>query len=431
LDISDNISFAILGSFQNETNSGIKLLDLDSSAFFKIWKEGAKSSERISVKNFLDIFFGENKFSNYEINSFLYDYNNKVNSNEIDCIEIDMTPFQKKFKYNPKDVAYTFKSLCYQTYPFGTESDILKFIDLPLETDDFGNYYIKIGESNTMFTSHFDSACKTQDKVNLCSFEKEGWTFICSDKTTILSGDDKAGVTIMLYMIAHNIPGLYYFFIGEEVGGIGSGLLSKSFDNYDYLQGINKCVSFDRRNYHSIITHQSANRTCSDRFAENLCKELSKQGLKYHLDNTGAFTDSANFVGVINECTNVSVGYFKEHTTSEYVNITFLEQLCKACVKIDWDNLIISRKIGYNKDIIEKHSELLTEFKSLQFYNDIKLKSSNNRIFIQLKSEPSTFMENYEDLSNLNKLFRKYNLNPYIYINDDNSSNMLMNIEIE
>ena len=146
MEISDNISFAILGSYQNETDSGIRLLDIDSEAFFKIYKEGAKSSERISVRHFLDVFFGENKFSNYEISSFLYDYNSKISSNEIDCVKVDMTPFQKDFKYNPKDVAYTFKSLCYQTYPFGTESDILRFIDLPLETDDFGNYYIKIGE---------------------------------------------------------------------------------------------------------------------------------------------------------------------------------------------------------------------------------------------------------------------------------------------
>jgi hypothetical protein len=431
MDISDNISYAILGSYMCETDSGIKLIDFDSKDHFKIYKDRTKSSEKIHVKKFLNEFFGEGKFSGYEIRSFLFDFNQKIKTVDIDYKDVNMTPFENKFGYNPKDIAYTFKSLCYQTYPFGTESQILKFIDLPLQQDDFGNYFIKIGKSNTMFTSHFDSACKSQDKVKILTFQKEDYNFFCSDGSTILSADDKAGVTIMLYMIAHNIPGLYYFFIGEEVGGIGSGLLSKNYDKYDYLKDIKKCISFDRRNYHSIITHQSLTRTCSDDFAESLCQELIKQGLHYELDNTGAFTDSANFINVINECTNVSVGYFKEHTTDEYVNITFLEQLCKACVNIDWKNLTISRKIGYNHEIIDRNYDMLTEFKSMTFYNDIKLKSFNDRIFMQLKSVESPFMENYEDISTLNNLFKKFNINPYIYLTDDSSGNILMNIEIE
>jgi hypothetical protein len=61
------------------------------------------------------------------------------------------------------------------------------------------------------------------------------------------------------------------------------------------------------------------------------------------------------FIQNINECTNVSIGYFNEHTNNEYQNITFLENLCKACVNIDWENLIVARKIGYNKEIIERN----------------------------------------------------------------------------
>lgn len=431
MDISDNIAFAILGSYMTETKSGIKLIDYDTKDFFKIYKDKTKSSEKLHVRKFLNKFFGENKFSEYEIRSFLYEYNKKIVGDEHECHEVDMTPFENNFVYNPKDVAWTFKSLCYKTYPFGTESEILKFIELPLQEDEFGNYFIKIGESNTMFTTHFDSACKTQDKVKILSFNKGEYTFYCSDGTTILSGDDKAGVTVLLYMIAHNIPGLYYFFIGEEVGGIGSGLLSKNYDKFDSLKGITKCISFDRRNYHSIITHQSLTRTCSDAFAQSLCKEFENQGMHYELDNTGAFTDSANFINVINECTNISVGYFKEHTTGEYVNITFLEQLCQACINIDWETLTIDRKIGYNREIVERNHQMLTEFKSMKFYNDIKLKAFNDRIFMQLKSAESPFMENYEDICVLNNLFGKYNLNPYIYLTDDSTGNMLMNIEIE
>jgi len=433
MEISDNISYAILGSFMNETETCISLLDLDSEFYFKAYFDGKRNYEKIAIRDFLDRFFTEFKFTENEISIFIFDYNQKVlNSAILEHQTIDMSIFDKPdFIYNPKDVVYTFKSLCYQTYPYGTEDEILKFIDLPLQLDDYGNYYIKIGETNTMFTSHFDSACKTQEKINLLSFKKDEWSFFCSDGKTILSGDDKAGVTVMLYMIAHNIPGLYYFFIGEEVGGIGSGLLSKNYDKCEHAKGITKCVSFDRRNYHSIITHQSLTRTCSDAFANSLCEELINQGLHYELDDTGSFTDSANFIAVINECTNVSVGYFKEHTTGEYVNITFLEQLCQACVNINWENLVVNRKIGYNTEIVEKNYDMLTEFKELSFYNDVKLKAYNDRIFMQLNTVESPFMENYEDILNLNNLFKKYDLNPYIYLTDDSVGNMLMNIEIE
>jgi hypothetical protein len=70
-----------------------------------------------------------------------------------------------------------------------------------------------------------------------------------------------------------------------------------------------------------------------------MCTHLKRQGLKYKKDDTGIFTDSANFIGIIKECINISVGYFHEHTKREYQNITFLEKLCDACAKINWDNL--------------------------------------------------------------------------------------------
>jgi len=48
------------------------------------------------------------------------------------------------------------------------------------------------------------------------------------------------------------------------------------------------------------------------------------------LDDGGVYTDSAEFVDIIEECTNLSVGYFSEHTTSEKQDIDFLELLDKT-----------------------------------------------------------------------------------------------------
>jgi hypothetical protein len=255
---------------------------------------------------------------------------------------IDTKIYESNFSFSPTNVLYTFCSLTQKTYPHGTEAEVLKWINHPLQQDEYDNYFIKIGESNTMFTSHLDSATNKQETVNLIKFVENDNLFITTDGNTILGADDKAGVTVMLYMIEHNIPGLYYFFVGEEIGGIGSINLAGS--NHDNLNDIQRCISFDRRGYESVITHQMFESCCTDSFADALCEAFEENGLKLNKDNTGIFTDSANFMGVIDECTNISVGYFHEHTKREYQNITYLEKLCDVCTKIKWDNLPIKNK---------------------------------------------------------------------------------------
>jgi hypothetical protein len=149
----------------------------------------------------------------------------------------------------------------------------------------------------------------------------------------------------MLWMIKNNVPGTYYFFIGEEVGCIGSGLAAKFLE----FKGIyDRIISFDRRGTTSIITHQSGTRTCSDEFGKELARQLNnhKIGLEYKIDNTGVYTDSAEFTSVIPECTNVSVGYYQEHTTTEHQDIKHLEKLANACLFVDWESLPTKRDMN-------------------------------------------------------------------------------------
>ena len=143
----------------------------------------------------------------------------------------------------------TFLKLTSRTYPHGTESELFHLLNKDLKTDKFGNLFIKIGESDVMFTSHLDTATKALSDVKHV-FEGD---IIKTDGTSILGADDKAGVTVMLYMIENNIPGLYYFFLGEEVGCIGSKKLAGSHKKKK-IKGINKVISFDRRGTNSVIT---------------------------------------------------------------------------------------------------------------------------------------------------------------------------------
>jgi hypothetical protein len=191
-----------------------------------------------------------------------------------------------------------------------------------------------------MFTSHLDTATSALTTVTHV-FEEN---IIKTDGKSILGADDKAGVTVMLYMIEQGVPGLYYFFLGEEVGCLGSKKVANKLKEQK-IEGINKVISFDRRGTTSVITYQSSQRCASDEFGEALAKELNAadETFKYTTDPTGVLTDSIQFIKIYPECTNISVGYKSEHTFSESQDIEHLEKLAKACCKVDWTSLPVKR----------------------------------------------------------------------------------------
>ena len=244
-----------------------------------------------------------------------------------------------------------FLRLTSKTVPFGEED---RFVDdvMPLifpkdiKKDEHGNYFYKIGDSRTIFASHLDTVSKRYERV---THVIDG-DIIRTDGKTTLGADDKAGVTVMLYMIENQIPGLYYFFIGEEVGCIGSGLAAQYGD---FKGKYDRIISFDRRNTGSVITYQSSGRCCSNEFADALCGEFNKAGMSYKKDSGGVYTDSAEFVDIVPECTNISVGYYKEHTVDEHQDINHLSKLAVACTKVNWEDLPVKRDpnvrdYGYN-----------------------------------------------------------------------------------
>jgi hypothetical protein len=234
------------------------------------------------------------------------------------------------------------------TTPFGHErtlEEILKAFVPGIKRDAIGNYHITVGKSQTLFSSHLDNYCKLSEKVNHII---DG-NIIKTDETTILGADNKAGVLVLLYLISNNVPGHYYFFIGEEPilsGGLhGSRMLCVHLR--DRLAGIKRAVAFDRREYGSIITRQSAQPCCSAEFTMALIKEFANQEIEMSPDPTGYYTDTASFLEIIPECTNISVGVFGEHSKKESVDITYVEAIAKAAAKINWEELPTSRNPVY------------------------------------------------------------------------------------
>lgn len=275
------------------------------------------------------------------------------------------------------NIRETFLELTKKRYPYGTEDEAMVIVkrllpDVKFEKDEFDNYYTYIAkpdgsDSDTMFTSHLDTI---DSGPNSYSYQKgKKWDstlkkyvddpnykeveddksvkhvfdgdFVKTDGNSNLGADDKAGTTIMMNLISENVPGLYYFFVGEESGCIGSSSLSRVFESKGHPK-MNKCISFDRRGYDSVITHQTGE-CASDEFAKELSNRLNEYGFWFEPDPTGVYTDSAEFTDIIPECTNISCGYFSEHTKSEKQDLEFLELLSIVCTQIDWETLPIKR----------------------------------------------------------------------------------------
>ena len=327
-----------------------------------------------------------------------------------------------KFKYDPTNVYTTFLSLVTKTYPHFAgnphEKEVLQFLP-PLESDKHGNYFKVIGESDTMFTCHLDTADREQKETKLYSYTEGQDTIIQTDGSSILGADDKAGVAVMLYMMAHKIPGIYYFFIGEERGGIGSRAVAGDWQSFGNLHHVRKCISFDRRNYHSVITAQGSRTCCSNEFGTDLAQKLSDgSGLKMSLDSGGVWTDSAAFIELIGECTNISVGYFSEHTGNEIQNITFLDKLAKACVKVDWENLVIKRNIGFDNAVLKKYQPFLQDMRAATIACSNKLIGEKDCIYYRIEfDEP--MQEIHHDLMTISVLMNKHKMDPDIVFEDE------------
>ena len=218
---------------------------------------------------------------------------------------------------------------------------IARFIDtIPgITVDGFGNRILKIGQSPILFSAHTDTVHKaTVQDVQATTF-KDGILSLTDPKPGyVLGADDGAGIWLLKEMIAASIPGLYIFHRGEEVGGLGSDYIAHNTP--ELLKGIDFAIAFDRKGTSDIITHQGS-RTASDTFAQLFADTLTMGG--FQPDDTGSFTDTANYSRLISECTNVSVGYEKAHSRFETLDVYYLLDLRDALLAMNWAALTAHR----------------------------------------------------------------------------------------
>jgi hypothetical protein len=201
--------------------------------------------------------------------------------------------------------------------------------------DRHGNYTLIVGEKPKIaFMAHHDTVHKEGGKQGLLVAND----VIMSDGQNCLGADCTTGVYIILKMIEAGIKGVYVVHAGEEIGCVGSRALVA--DHPIWMDYIEAAISFDRMGYESIITHQLGYRTCSEAFADSL-EAILDMGFKS--DDTGVYTDSNEYADKISECTNVSVGYFKQHSKGEYQDMVFVELLIERLLDADWTKLVFKR----------------------------------------------------------------------------------------
>lgn len=212
---------------------------------------------------------------------------------------------------------------------------------LGVTRDAYGNYYKLIGDSpRVMWCCHTDTVHHQSGRQTIVA-DGPFLRLAKGSGSNCLGADDGAGAWLLRQMIKAGKPGLYVFHRGEELGRLGSEWIVENTP--ELLSDVEIAIAFDRRGQNSIITHQWAGRCCSEIFAKSLADGLD---LNHTLESGGSYTDTASYMSLVPECTNVSVGYYAEHGKDESLHVPYLYDLLDALLALDTDTLVVDRIPG-------------------------------------------------------------------------------------
>lgn len=237
--------------------------------------------------------------------------------------------------------------------PCGSTSE-LAFIRKYIEVlpgawmDDCSNWHVQVTDDPILWSSHTDTVHRTAGRQTVHFNRNTGIVGLSrkSKRTSdCLGADDTAGVFLMCEMIKRSVPGYYLFHYGEEVGGIGSSELAAKYP--EWLARFTCAIALDRGGCSDVITHQGGRMTASNMFAASLADVLNRNNhALFEPCDRGIFTDTANYSEDIAECTNVSVGYSRAHSSKEVLDTRFLFALLESLSTVRLADLTIARKPG-------------------------------------------------------------------------------------
>jgi len=211
-----------------------------------------------------------------------------------------------------------------------------------IKVDEYGNYHLQIGDDPViLWSSHTDTVTKNEGRQNVKWIAKDMLGLHNGKPGQCLGADDGAGLWLMMELIAAGKEGYYVFHRDEEIGGMGSSWLSKNA--HYFPPTIRAAIAMDRAGTRDVITHQYMSRCCSNEFALSLAAQLDGD---FQPDDTGVFTDTANYTDLIGECTNLSVGYEHNHGPREILDVAHLKRLRQSLIDLDVSKLEFKREPG-------------------------------------------------------------------------------------
>jgi hypothetical protein len=230
--------------------------------------------------------------------------------------------------------------------PSKNEKKMRKFIkwwiknnvpEATIMTDEIGNIYVTKGETETYpcLAAHMDQVQKIHSK-DFEAIETKDYIFGFSRKNKRQEGlgaDDKVGVWVNLKCLKKFDHIKAVFFVGEEVGCVGSGKCNMEF--FDDCRYVIQC---DRRNGDDLITTIGGwTQLCSPEFIKDIQPELF--GYK---EESGLITDVGELKerGLKVSAINLSCGYYEPHTDREFVIksevlncLAFVRHIITTCTK--------------------------------------------------------------------------------------------------
>jgi hypothetical protein len=134
----------------------------------------------------------------------------------------------------------------------------------------------------------------------------------------------------------------------------------------------------------------------------------------------GVFTDTANYIELIPECTNVSCGYQNEHTGKETLHLPTVFALRDACLSVDWENLPTKRDPKVVEYLDYGYGNKLTGWGSWGSYKKYSTKSANEPLSILDMSRLQMVDLAYDDPETFVAMVREELFGEAIVRTDDN-----------
>lgn len=180
--------------------------------------------------------------------------------------------------------------------------------------DEHGNLFVTKGEAESYpcLCAHMDQVQKFHPKDFTC-IDDGGAIFGYSPKTRKqcgLGADDKNGIFIALTCLKECDVLKCAFFVGEEIGCVGSRAADVAF-----FADCRFCAQIDRRGNSDMVTRISWYAICSEEFVKDAdCETWG------YLVSDGLMTDveALRTNGVTASCINMSCGYYEPHTDHEF-----------------------------------------------------------------------------------------------------------------